>query len=205
MRADAPEDSRALLVVSRNSSRCSACGKPALAARSHRLTGRSDIEGCGVEFLGVTGTYAGRRFREATEKRIADRVGLPYVHSVPEYGGEIVLVCNYDASIRFYSDVLGLRVAEDLTIEPGAKRWVLLDEPDRPMSLLLLEPRLAPDSYFKIPIRFYTDDIWRTVAECKRKGVVLTREPRATELGMEAEFEDLDSNQIEIFQSWKAE
>lgn len=126
------------------------------------------------------------------------------MHSVPEYGGIVVLVRDYAAALRFYTNLLGFRVEEDLTIEPGGKRWVLMDAPEKCTSLLLLEPRLAPDSYFKFPIRFSTDDVWRTVAGWKSKGVVLTHEPRATEYGMEAELDDPDGNQIEIVQWWKA-
>jgi catechol 2,3-dioxygenase-like lactoylglutathione lyase family enzyme len=201
--ADEASNSYALLVVSRSSSRCSSCGQDALPARRHTYTG-SSAAGCGVEFYGVTSLYAGRYFREATEE-LGEEAGLPYVHTVPEAGGTIVLVRNYDDAIRFYVGVLGLRVEEDLTIEPGGRRWVLLDACDDGDRLLLLEPRLAPRSFVKMHHVFtrHTDDLWRTVAELKDKGVAFVRDAEATEFGMAAELEDPDGNRIAVLCSTK--
>jgi predicted enzyme related to lactoylglutathione lyase len=200
LKADAPQDPRALIVVGKSSSHCSACGNETLAIRFHSHIGSSTEEGCGIEFLGVTSLYAGRLFREGAEM-VGKRAGLPYVYSVPEGGGTVVIVSNYDAAIQFYTGVLGLSVEEDMTIEPGGKRWVLLDSHERYLSVLLLEPRLTPSSFLKLDVTYYTDDVWRTVAEWKEKGIVLVSEPEATDWGMKAEFEDPDGNRIAVVHS----
>ncbi|HET9062678.1 MAG TPA: VOC family protein, partial [Candidatus Binatia bacterium] len=110
----------------------------------------------------MTTLYAGRHFREATEQ-YGDEVGLPYVYSVPELGAgaTVVIVSNYEAAIQFYTAMLGLSVEEDITIEPGGKRWVLLTTPERRPSVLLLAPDLTPRSFSKLDVVYHTDDVWR--------------------------------------------
>lgn len=122
------------------------------------------------------------------------------MHSVPEAGGEIVLVRDYDEAIRFYTGALGLRVEEDLTIEPGGRRWVLLDQ-SRPYNrLLLLEASVAPrhcaDTHSSFSL--FTDEIGLVVTELKRRGIVFRRELEAADKGMTAEFEDPDGNLVTL-------
>ena len=82
---------------------------------------------------------------------------------------------DQDRAVRFYTENLGLRVAEDRPYQEGW-RWILLEIPGA-QTMLRLSPKAA-GSPSDVPALVLTvDDVYARYREMKVKGVVFTQEP----------------------------
>jgi len=117
-----------------------------------------------------------------------------------------VLVDDQDKAERFYTDMLGFVVKDDVPL--GEYRWLTLVSPDDPDGVaLLLEPDAHPAARpFKealmrdgIPYTsFAVDDVVAEVARLKDLGVRVTMEPVEMETVTIAVIDDTCGNLIQL-------
>ena len=110
-------------------------------------------------------------------------------------------VSNQDASLKFYTEKLGFKVATDQEMAPGGQRWIELKIPGSDANLALFTP---PGHESRIggfqPMTFWTDDVFATAEQMKKKGIELTAEPKKEIWGTMAKFKDPDGNEF-VFSS----
>ena len=114
-----------------------------------------------------------------------------------------VLVDDQDKALRFYTDVLGFQKKADIPM--GQFRWLTLgpkDQPDLEIVLMPIQPGHMWDEETTNQVRqlvkkgalgggvFNTDDVRKTYAELKAKGVEFLSEPEEKPYGVEAAFKD---------------
>ena len=110
-------------------------------------------------------------------------------------------VSDQDVSLKFYTEKLGFKVATDQEMAPGRQRWIELMIPGSDTNLALF----TPDGHesriggFQ-PMTFWTDDVFATAEQMKKKGVELTAEPKKEIWGTMAKFKDPDGNEF-VFSS----
>ena len=119
-----------------------------------------------------------------------------------------IMVDNQSKAVRFYTEVMGLRIQQDFPV--GEYRWITLVSPEGPNDIALaLEPNANPagqafqKAMFEqgIPIAaFESADIGAEVARLKKSGVVFTQEPTPMGPVTQAVFVDTCGNLIQLYQ-----
>lgn len=111
-----------------------------------------------------------------------------------------VPVTDLDRALRFYRDTLGFAVREDRRMPDGTRRVALAPGytgPDLTLTLAQAGSDLPPI----IGVALLTDDIHRTYAALRERGVVFADEPCMQDWGdWEAEFHDPDGNRFRLVQ-----
>ena len=107
-----------------------------------------------------------------------------------------VPVRNQDASLKFYTEKLGFKVATDQPMGNG-QRWIELLIPGADTGLALFTP---PGHEKRIgefqSISYWCDDVFATAKILKSKGVEFAEEPRKEPWGTMGIFKDPDGNQF---------
>ncbi|MGW3188244.1 VOC family protein [Streptomyces ardesiacus] len=119
-----------------------------------------------------------------------------------------LVVDDYDEAIRFYTEALGFRLAED-TPRPDGSRWVVV-EPGAPgtgTALLLARAkgetqraRIGDQTGGRVGFFLYTDDFARDHARMAAAGVTFLEESRHEPYGSVAVFQDLYGNRWDLLQ-----
>ncbi|WP_077799138.1 VOC family protein [Streptomyces sp. JHA26] len=122
-----------------------------------------------------------------------------------------LVVDDYDEAIRFYTEALGFRLAED-TPRPDGSRWVVV-EPGGPgtstrgTALLLARAkgedqraRVGDQTGGRVGFFLHTDDFARDHARMTAAGVTFLEEPRHEPYGSVAVFQDLYGNRWDLLQ-----
>ncbi len=120
-----------------------------------------------------------------------------------------LVVDDYDEAIRFYTDALGFRLAEDAP-RPDGSRWVVV-EPDGEghggTALLLARAkggeqraRVGDQTGGRVGFFLHTDDFARDHARMRAAGVTFLEEPRHEPYGTVAVFQDLYGNRWDLLQ-----
>ncbi|MEF9901935.1 VOC family protein [Streptomyces sp. P9-A2] len=119
-----------------------------------------------------------------------------------------LVVDDYDEAIRFYTEALGFRLAED-TLRPDGSRWVVV-EPDAGgtgTGLLLARakgdgqrPRIGDQTGGRVGFFLHTDDFARDHARMTAAGVTFLEHPRHEPYGSVAVFQDLYGNRWDLLQ-----
>ena len=105
---------------------------------------------------------------------------------------------DQDASIAFWTEKLGFRIATDQPFD-DTQRWVELRIPGADTRLVLFTPRGHEERIGSLqPISFTADDVERTYEELRAKGVEFVGEPQRADWGTAAIFKDPDGNQFVI-------
>ncbi len=103
---------------------------------------------------------------------------------------------NQDISLKFYTDVLGFKVATDQPFT-GRQRWIELLIPGAESGLSLFTPEGHEDRIGQFQsISYWCDDVFATSATLKQRGVVFAKEPKNEVWGSVAVFKDPDGNQF---------
>ncbi|NEB10273.1 VOC family protein [Streptomyces coelicoflavus] len=119
-----------------------------------------------------------------------------------------LVVDDYDEAIRFYTEALGFRLAED-TPRPDGSRWVVVEPggPARGTALLLARAkgdaqraRVGDQTGGRVGFFLHTDDFARDHARMKTAGVTFLEEPRHEPYGSVAVFQDLYGNRWDLLQ-----
>ena len=110
-------------------------------------------------------------------------------------------VKDQDASLKFFTEKLGFKVATNQYFGDGRQRWIELLIPGAETRLALFTP---PGHENRIggfqPVTFRCDDVFATADALRRKGVLLSEEPKQEVWGTRAIFRDPDGNEF-VFSS----
>jgi catechol 2,3-dioxygenase-like lactoylglutathione lyase family enzyme len=110
-----------------------------------------------------------------------------------------LVVRDYDEAVRWYTDKLGLALAEDVDLG-GGKRWVTLAGSGGARLLLAKAEgerqasRIGDQTGGRVFLFLETDDFARDHKAMLAKGVVFKEEPRHEAYGTVAVFADLYGN-----------
>ena len=105
-------------------------------------------------------------------------------------------VKNQDAALKFYTEKLGFKVATDQEFGQG-QRWIELMIPGSDVNVALFTPDGHENRIGGFqPMTFWTDDVFATAEQMKKKGVEVTEEPRKETWGTMAKFKDPDGNEF---------
>ncbi|MFJ5970542.1 VOC family protein [Streptomyces sp. NPDC093060] len=119
-----------------------------------------------------------------------------------------LVVDDYDEAIRFYTEALGFRLAEDVP-RPDGSRWVVVEPgTDNHGTGLLLarakgedqRARIGDQTGGRVGFFLYTDDFARDHARMTAAGVTFLEEPRHEPYGSVAVFQDLYGNRWDLLQ-----
>ncbi|WP_250401816.1 VOC family protein [Streptomyces cellostaticus] len=124
-----------------------------------------------------------------------------------------LVVDDYDEAIRFYTDALGFRLAEDEP-RPDGSRWVVVEPGARgegaagPGTGLLLaratgeeqRARVGDQTGGRVGFFLHTDDFARDHTRMTAAGVTFLEEPRREPYGTVAVFQDLYGNRWDLLQ-----
>ena len=103
-------------------------------------------------------------------------------------------VHNQDASLKFFTEKLGFKVATDQPFN-GKQRWIELKIPGAETGVTLFTPPGHEDRIGGFqPLSFWCDDVHATAAQMKGKGVEFAQEPKTEQWGTSAIFKDVDGN-----------
>jgi catechol 2,3-dioxygenase-like lactoylglutathione lyase family enzyme len=119
-----------------------------------------------------------------------------------------LLVRDYDEAIRFFVDVLGFALIEDLDQPEQQKRWVVVAPPGPDATSLLLARASTPEQLAvvgnqaggRVFLFLSTDDFQRDYRRLRDAGVRFVREPVEQPYGTVAVFEDLYGNRWDLLQ-----
>ncbi|MBL1084630.1 VOC family protein [Streptomyces actinomycinicus] len=119
-----------------------------------------------------------------------------------------LVVDDYDEAVRFYTEALGFRLAEDAH-RPDGSRWVVVEPGgDGPGTGLLLarakgegqRARVGDQTGGRVGFFLHTDDFARDHARMTAAGVTFLEEPRHEPYGTVAVFQDLYGNRWDLLQ-----
>jgi catechol 2,3-dioxygenase-like lactoylglutathione lyase family enzyme len=121
-----------------------------------------------------------------------------------------LVVDDYDAAIRHYTEALGFRLAED-TARPDGSRWVVVEPGTGAQgggtALLLARAkgeeqraRVGDQTGGRVGFFLHTDDFARDHARMTAAGVTFLEEPRHEPYGTVAVFQDLYGNRWDLLQ-----
>ncbi len=103
-------------------------------------------------------------------------------------------VKNQDASLKFFTEKLGFKVATDQFFTEK-QRWIELLIPGAETGLVLFTPDGHENRIGGFqPISFWCDDVFATAKIMKSKGVEFQADPKAESWGTSAIFKDVDGN-----------
>jgi predicted enzyme related to lactoylglutathione lyase len=109
-------------------------------------------------------------------------------------------VRDQDASLKFYTEQVGFKIATDQPFD-STQRWIELLIPGSDTSLALFTPKGHEDRIGGFqPMTFWCEDVFATAKWLQSRGVELAAEPRKEVWGTMAIFKDPDGNQF-VFSS----
>lgn len=119
-----------------------------------------------------------------------------------------LVVDDYDSAIKFFVDVLGFDLTEDvpsLTNDGRPKRWVVVTPPDAQTGLLLAQAdgdrqakAVGDQVAGRVGFFLRVDDFDSTYERMVAAGVEFTTEPRTEDYGKIAVFRDLAGNKWDL-------
>lgn len=120
-----------------------------------------------------------------------------------------ITVGDLDASVQWFSDMLGFRKVQDAFFRPGA-RWVTVSPPDQPFEIILEHESMADEEAMAAEIRervgksgtiaLEVPDVRAFSADLKAKGVRFEMEPNEYPWGVQAIIADPYGNKFMITQ-----
>jgi catechol 2,3-dioxygenase-like lactoylglutathione lyase family enzyme len=106
-----------------------------------------------------------------------------------------LVVPDYDVAIRFFVDVMGFALTDD--IDQGRKRWVTVTPPGGGVRLVLAKAvdsaqaaAIGSQTGGRVFLFLQTDDFWRDHARMTAAGVVFLERPRDETYGTVAVWRD---------------
>jgi predicted enzyme related to lactoylglutathione lyase len=125
------------------------------------------------------------QYVERNEKEITSMIKRVNFVSVP--------VQDHDRALAFYTQKVGFKVFTDQTM--GQMRWIELTIPGSETRVVLHKNGQAPSD--KIPaLALVADDVEKTFADLRDKGVQFTQPPKKEHWGEHAIFKDSEGNLV---------
>ena len=116
-----------------------------------------------------------------------------------------LLVPDYDPAIRFFCDVLGFRLVED--VPQGSKRWVTVEPAGGGVRLVLARAEgarqvaaVGDQAGGRVWLFLQTDDFARDHARMRAAGVTFEEEPRHEVYGIVAVWRDPWGNSWDLIE-----
>jgi predicted enzyme related to lactoylglutathione lyase len=107
-----------------------------------------------------------------------------------------VPVRDQNVALKFYTEVLGMKVMTDQPFTPQ-QRWIELKIPGADAGVTLFTPPGQEDRIGQFQsVSFWCDDVFAEADALKKKGVKFTKEPATESWGTAAVFSDPDGNQF---------
>jgi predicted enzyme related to lactoylglutathione lyase len=113
---------------------------------------------------------------------------------IGKLGLVMVVVKDMDRSVAFYRDVLGLK------LQFQTPEWSQFDAGNIHVGLHAESDTLKTHPTESAQFGFYVEDIQKTVADLKGKGVHILRPPKQEDFGILSIFTDPDGYHIEVCQ-----
>lgn len=117
-----------------------------------------------------------------------------------------VVVADYDAAIRFYTEKLDFILVEDTQLT-AEKRWVLVQPKGGGTCLLLAQAaseeqksRIGNQAGGRVFLFLHTDDFARDYQKLLERNIRIIRQPTTESWGTVAVFEDLYGNLWDLIQ-----
>jgi catechol 2,3-dioxygenase-like lactoylglutathione lyase family enzyme len=105
-------------------------------------------------------------------------------------------VRDQEASLKFYTEKLGFKVATDQPFNQ-TQRWIELQIPGADTRFVLFTPEGHENRIGGFqPMTFWCDDVFATSSQLKAKGVEFAVDPKKEIWGTMAIFKDVDGNQF---------
>jgi catechol 2,3-dioxygenase-like lactoylglutathione lyase family enzyme len=105
-------------------------------------------------------------------------------------------VRNQDASLKFFTEKLGFKVATDQFFTEK-QRWIELLIPGAETGLVLFTPAGHENRIGDFqPMSFWCDDVFATAKIMKSNGVEFEADPKKEHWGTSAIFKDVDGNKF---------
>ena len=105
-------------------------------------------------------------------------------------------VHNQDASLKFFTEKLGFKVATDQPFNEK-QRWIELMIPGADTGLVLFTPDGHESRVGDFqPLSFWCDDVFATAKVMKSKGVEFEADTKKESWGTSAIFKDVDGNKF---------
>jgi len=121
----------------------------------------------------------------------------------PAKGGDIMIrgikfvsvpVRDQDASLKFFTEKLGFKIATDQPFNEK-QRWIELLIPGANTGLVLFTPDGHENRIGGFqPLSFWCDDVHATAETMKSNGVEFVQPPKKEQWGTSAIFKDVDGN-----------
>ena len=116
-----------------------------------------------------------------------------------------MLVRDYEAAIRYFTEALGFSLLEDTPLG-GGKRWVRVAPGGQSGAVLLLAKavtqaqvdRVGDQTGGRVWLVLETDDFWRDYEAMRTRGVAFEEAPREEQYGTVAVFRDLHGNRWDL-------
>ena len=107
-------------------------------------------------------------------------------------------VADQDRALAFYTEKLGCRIVTDQPFS-DSQRWIELSIPGAETGLVLFTPDEHADRVGTFShVAFWSDNVKKTYAELKARGVEFLGEPRSEEWGISVLFKDSEDNTFVI-------
>ncbi len=105
-----------------------------------------------------------------------------------------VPVRDQDKALAFYTEKLGFKIVTDSPFD-GKQRWIELGMPRAETKLVLFTADGQENMIGGfMNVTFMADDVEKTAAEMKARGVEFVQEPQKADWGTAAIFKDVDGN-----------
>ena len=105
-------------------------------------------------------------------------------------------VRNQDASLKFFTEKMGFKVATDQFFSEK-QRWIELMIPGAETGLALFTPEGHENRVGEFqPLSFWCDDVFATAKIMKANGVEFEKDPKSESWGTSAIFKDVDGNKF---------
>jgi predicted enzyme related to lactoylglutathione lyase len=109
-----------------------------------------------------------------------------------------IAVRDQEAALAFWTQKIGCQIATDQPMGDGM-RWIELKIPGAQTGLVLFTPRGQEDRIGTFHnMSFMVDDVEKTYAELRERGVEFTQPPKKEPWGTSAIFKDVDGNTFVI-------
>ena len=125
--------------------------------------------------------------------------------TLPRIAALALVVPDYDAAIRFFVDVLGFRLTED--IAQGHKRWVTVEPAGGGIRLVLAQAEgpeqtaaIGNQAGGRVWLFLHSDDFARDHARMQAAGVIFEEAPRVEPYGTVAVWRDPWGNRWDLIQ-----
>ena len=119
-----------------------------------------------------------------------------------------IVVADYDAAIRFFVEVLGFELLEDLpsrTNDGRSKRWVVVRPPHAETGILLAradgadqEAAIGNQTAGRVGFFLRVDDFSSAYQHMLARGVEFMTDPRDEDYGSVAVFRDISGNRWDL-------